>query len=113
MSKLLLLFFLLTAIFLFLHVKLVVIDGRSMEPTLHDRQLCVLLEGVPYHVGDVVGAIDPDELAVVKRVAALDSGGVTLLGDNLAVSVDSRKYGKLKFDRILGVVIVIPWAPSV
>jgi nickel-type superoxide dismutase maturation protease len=71
------------------------VTGDSMLPALSpgDR-LLVLRAGRPA-VGDVVAVTDP-RLAtrtMVKRVAAVDARGITVLGDNPPASTDSRDLG--------------------
>jgi nickel-type superoxide dismutase maturation protease len=79
-------------------VDVVQVRGRSMLPTLRpgDR-LVVVRSSRPARVGDVVLALDPRDAAreLVKRVAAVGPRGVTLHGDNPALSTDGRTFGSL------------------
>lgn len=76
----------------------VVVSGRSMRPTLEpgDR---LLVEAWTYRrrpprVGEIVLATDPrvPRRELIKRVAALDDGALTIRGDGVA-STDSRAFG--------------------
>jgi signal peptidase I len=76
------------------------VRGRSMVPTLQpgDR---LLVETWTYRrrqpqIGDVVVTPDPRSPAreIVKRVAAVEDGEVTLRGD-AARSTDSRRFGSV------------------
>jgi signal peptidase I len=76
------------------------VSGRSMTPTLEpgDR---LLVESWTYRrrsprVGEVVVAPDPraPDRELVKRVAAVEAGQVTLRGDS-AKSTDSRRFGSV------------------
>ncbi len=59
------------------------------------------------HPGDVVIAARPqDGFLVVKRVARVDAGAVFLLGDNREESLDSRDYGPVPIESIMGRVIL-------
>jgi hypothetical protein len=76
----------------------VVVRGRSMAPTLRpgDRLLILRLSRPP-RVGEVVLAPDPrdDGRELVKRVVAAGALGVTLHGDNPALSADARRFGSV------------------
>jgi signal peptidase I len=118
---------------------LVTIDGRSMEPSLHDgdRVLVWRTSADRIRRGEIVIVAEPRSIfaaaqggpgLTVKRVAAcagdpvpemtrtdhlapgfadgcgrtVPSGTVVLLGDNPAESIDSRHYGPVPSDLILG-----------
>jgi nickel-type superoxide dismutase maturation protease len=56
-------------------------------------------------VGDIVVASRPDrpEITMIKRVAAIEGDGrLILLGDNPASSTDSRFFGPIALQNILG-----------
>ncbi len=102
--------------------------GPSMEPTLFpgDRVVVDLraLRGRAPRVGDVVVVLGPHDLAMVKRVApppdptadpagsGVENGLVWVVGDNAADSVDSRTFGPVPRERLLGVVRWRYWPPS-
>ena len=73
---------------------IVEVRGRSMAPTLlpGDR---LLVARVPPRRGDVVLAADPRAPGreLVKRVARLDRGEISLRGDNPSASTDGRSFG--------------------
>ncbi len=93
--------------------------GQSMVPSLYpgdevlvDRQAYV--SRLPA-VGDLVVAMHPGRpgLKIVKRVVAITKGGsetsassntYTLLGDNPSASTDSRSFGNLPDQMIIGKV---------
>ncbi len=79
------------------------VEGDSMRPTLEpgDRLVCV----PPWRLraGDVVALRDPrDGRLLVKRVVAIDASGVTVAGDNPGASTDSRTFGVVGRDRVIG-----------
>lgn len=87
------------------------VSGDSMEPAIRhgDRVLARRVSGVDVHIGQVIVAevavwSDTPEL-VVKRVVAVADGHVVLAGDNPAASRDSRHFGPVPFDRVIGVVV--------
>ena len=73
------------------------VRGDSMRPTLlpGDRLLVVRLARP--REGDVVVVADPrwPDRALVKRVAAVAPGRLTVVGDNEAASTDSAVFGPL------------------
>ncbi len=93
--------------------------GDSMYPTLRSGQFVLVLRtGIFYRQirhGEVV-VISMDDAMIVKRVALLPGevdpdgyripeGYVYVLGDNLARSYDSREFGPVPIDRVVGKVI--------
>ncbi len=96
-------------------VDLVEVRGRSMLPTLRpgDR-LVVIRSRRDVRVGDVVLALDPRDAGreLVKRVAAVAPGGVTLHGDNRGLSTDGRTFGSLPAGAIRWRVVGRCWPPD-
>lgn len=96
-------------------VDVVQVRGRSMLPTLQpgDR-LIVVRTHRPPRVGEVVLALDPRDAAreLVKRVAAVGPAGVTLHGDNAALSTDGRTFGSLPAHAIRWRVVARCWPPD-
>ncbi len=87
------------------------IAGWSMAPALSDGDEVVVRPGAQRHVtvGDLVLAKHPyqRDVHIVKRVARItDDGRYYLLGDNPHESTDSRAFGALRPERILGKVIL-------
>ena len=76
-----------------------------MEPTLHEGDWLVVapLTRAPRR-GEIVLARDPRdrERLVLKRVAAVDDGHCTLLGDRPDASTDSREFGPVALGDVLG-----------
>lgn len=85
-----------------------------MAPTLlPGDQLLVRRLRRPPRVGEVVLAADPRDSSreLVKRVAAVDPGGVTLLGDDRAQSTDAREFGAVPVESVRWSAIVRYWPP--
>ena len=87
------------------------VQGRSMVPTLSPGQQ-VLVNPTAYRdrhpqTGDVVVARHPHQtdLVVIKRVGRVDSSALQLLGDNPQQTTDSRDYGPVPIDCLLGQVV--------
>ena len=85
----------------------VVVEGRSMEPTLEagDRLLLVRpLRGRRPRVGDIVAATDPRPggRLLIKRVASVQGDRVLIEGDNQSSSTDSGDFGPVDRRAIVG-----------
>ena len=93
----------------------VAVRGRSMAPALlpGDRLIVRRRHSGP-RVGDVVVVRDPrqPDRELIKRVAAVDGGRVTLLGDNPAGSTDAREFGLVAAGGVRWGVVVRYWPPS-
>lgn len=112
------------------------ISGRSMLPALEPEQLVLVFKAAyglhaPWRgasggasggyilrwasprAGDIVAATSPvTGLPVVKRVGPgqLSGNRVFLSGDNPAESTDSRSYGPVPVESVIGRVILLrPW----
>jgi nickel-type superoxide dismutase maturation protease len=88
------------------------VRGTSMEPALPDGSL-VLVDPAAYRsrppaAGDVVLARHPfvRDLRLIKRVAETRDGRVTLVGDRVDASTDSRDFGALRLDHVMGRVVL-------
>ena len=102
------------------------IKGESMEPTFHDGMF-VLVKCYPLiwrgpHRGEIIILRDNDGYKVMKRIAkvpgeldtispstrnprqVLGSNEYLVIGDNAAKSADSRFYGPVKKNQIIGIV---------
>jgi signal peptidase I len=95
--------------------------GHSMEPAIHDGNVLVislLSYGlrVPFRQSYLVrwGQPKPEEIVVfytpsgelaVKRCVSLSGEAFTAEGDNKLVSYDSRSYGPVPLDNIIGKVL--------
>jgi nickel-type superoxide dismutase maturation protease len=83
--------------------------GNSMAPLLKQGDE-VLLDPHAYRkhhpeIGEIVVARHPHsaDFKIVKRVAFVDEdGGCFLVGDNRAASEDSRKFGVVSAEHLLG-----------
>lgn len=83
------------------------VSGHSMMPTLIPNQQ-ILVSSLPFlifkpEVGDIVAFKDEGKF-IVKRVKKVVGGSLQVLGDN---KKDSKEYGWIKKERILGKVIHI------
>jgi nickel-type superoxide dismutase maturation protease len=97
----------------------VVVEGGSMEPTLYAGERLLirgkLLGGASRIVrGDIAVVPDPREPSrlLVKRVGSVVADRLYLVGDNPEASTDSRVFGAVERDAILGRVISRYWPPE-
>lgn len=105
-------------VYLFFRVTLA--KGASMEPTLYDGELHLISRWTQPEVGDIVVLEDPDaDKLIIKRITAGEGDFVTynqgervlgpleyfVEGDNRDWSVDSRYFGPITGDAIVGVLV--------
>ena len=89
-----------------------IISGHSMEPTLKTKDT-VLVSFLPYlfstpKKGDIVAIKDPrDNKVLIKRITNIENNTYFIEGDNKQHSTDSRKFGMIGRDLIIGKVISI------
>ena len=86
------------------NLKLRRVVGDSMLPTFRAGQLIALARISSPHVGDVV-MIRHDGLEKLKRIARIDGVRVYVLGDNPDASTDSRQFGWIGVESIIGKVV--------
>lgn len=84
--------------------------GKSMEPEYLDGQVVLVSKRAVksgFREKDVVVALDPrDGRLILKRVERISETGVTLVGDNLPESTDSRTFGLVQKANIIGKVVM-------
>jgi len=81
--------------------------GHSMEPTLRGNQV-VIASSFPYFFGnpsisDVV--VLQHEKCIIKRIAKIKENKIFVVGDNISKSTDSRSFGWIDKNKIIGKVI--------
>lgn len=84
------------------------IIGPSMEPTLGNGECWLVRRRQRYRPGDIVLLWHPvrEHLLVVKRVVRCETGGYWVQGDNPAYSDDSRAFGLVPAERLLGRLVL-------
>ena len=82
-----------------------VVRGLSMAPNLGygDELLIRYTENVA--VGDVI-VFRREGQKDVKRIESITDEGIYVLGDNAMASLDSRTYGRISPDRVIGKAIL-------
>ena len=78
-----------------------------MRPTLEPGDRVLLLRTRRTRPGDLVVVPDPRQprRMMVKRVVAASPSGVTIKGDNLEASTDSRQFGAVPRASVRGRVV--------
>lgn len=102
-----LLIFLFSSLIILLSIsnfKLAKVSGHSMDTTLADGDILIICKTASPKLNDIV-SVKLDDGYVVKRIAELNDSEMYLLGDNSAVSYDSRYYGYVPVSKLDGVVI--------
>jgi nickel-type superoxide dismutase maturation protease len=85
------------------------IIGHSMQPQIKDGQ-SVLVSNIPYwfktpQINDIVAFKDHSNEFLIKRITKIQNEKYFIEGDNKEDSLDSRKFGFINRDKIIGEVI--------
>lgn len=82
----------------------VIVEGPSMLPSLAPGERLLVRKTLQLRIGDVVVIRDPAVPArlLIKRVVILGPSGIEVAGDNPGVSRDSRIFGTITYDQVLG-----------
>jgi nickel-type superoxide dismutase maturation protease len=85
-----------------------------MEPTLEPGDRLVVITSARLRSGQVVAVADPrgSGRLLVKRVESVRDGEVELLGDNPAASTDSRHFGAVRNDQVVGTALYRYFPPK-
>lgn len=79
-----------------------------MAPTLRAGDFLLVSKTQNFLIGDLV-VVNQNESKLVKRVVDEDLGQVWLSGDNVKESNDSRNFGWVDKNQIVGKVIFCYW----
>ncbi len=82
---------------------------RSMEPSIAEGSYAVVnCLARRFAPGDVVVLRNPEGGSVlIKRIGRIAGGRLFVVGDNSAASRDSRSFGAVKPDSVLGKVVLV------
>jgi len=81
-----------------------------MAPLLNSGDVVIVQPSAMFAVGDVVLAEHPfrSGVKILKRIAQIEQDGrLHLVGDNPDESTDSRTFGKVPSEQVLGRVVAI------
>ncbi|MCF8554517.1 MAG: S26 family signal peptidase [Candidatus Nanopelagicales bacterium] len=88
--------------------RMAVVSGLSMIPTLAPGERLLVRNDGPIVLGDIV-VFERESQFDVKRVLHIEAEGIFVQGDNDLVSTDSRTYGFIPFDDVVGTVTFRLW----
>jgi nickel-type superoxide dismutase maturation protease len=90
---------------------LAAVSGASMVPAYYDGDTVLVRYGAPVRPGDAVLARDPRERGriLIKRAIRRQDGGWWLLADNPYAPGDSRQFGAVADELVLGRVVARLW----
>lgn len=90
------------------------VHGESMTPTLLAGDRLLAVRARHPRSGWLVAVADPREpqRLLVKKVAAVEVGGIRLVGENVAASTDSRHFGLVEPATLSGRVVYRYWPPE-
>ena len=81
------------------------VAGNSMSPTLENGSAVLIKPSTDFQIGDIVLANHPfkQSVKILKRInSVLPEGTYYLTGDNPAESTDSRTFGSIKGNDMIG-----------
>jgi nickel-type superoxide dismutase maturation protease len=84
------------------------VEGDSMLPTLKNGGEVLVKTGEKLQIGDIVIANHPfkKSVVIIKRIEKIStSGKLFLVGDNPSESTDSRSFGEISAESIIGKVV--------
>ena len=85
------------------------VNGQSMEPTFSQGNLIIISRIMTPRATDVV-VVQTQYGEMLKRIVKFDeSGQIWVEGDNKEASTDSREYGWLPANSVVGKVIFKVW----
>lgn len=85
-----------------------IIEGESMIPTLNPGDAVLVAPKARLAIGDILVAKHPykTSVTIVKRLTEiLPDGALILKGDNPLDSTDSRSFGSISADNVIGKVV--------
>jgi len=84
-----------------------VVEGTSMEPTVLPGDRLLVVRRPRPRVGDIVALADPrnGRRLLLKRLTVAVGGELTVEGDNREWSTDSRAFGPVAGEGLLGRVV--------
>ncbi|MBO84078.1 MAG: peptidase S24 [Deltaproteobacteria bacterium] len=81
------------------------VRGRSMSPALPDGTTVLAAHRTPVEGSIVVAQLPESGQVIVKRVVRIEADGRLFLRGDGEITTDSRDYGALPADAVLGVVV--------
>lgn len=81
-----------------------------MEPTFKESDVLIISKNAYWFSdpskGDVI-TFNKNGKALVKRIKKIENDSLFVLGDNIDNSIDSRNFGNISKDSVIGKVIIM------
>ena len=90
-------------------LKLMRIHGNSMIPYIKPKDYILIWKfgfRIKIKIDDVI-VFRKDNTVMIKRVFEINENEIFVMGDNKRESTDSRLYGSISYDMVIGKVIRI------
>ncbi len=89
--------------------KTAIVRGDSMLPTLKDSEIVFFKKYIKgkslLKVGQIVIFYHPlKNIKLIKRISYISKNSVGVFGDNIEHSDDSRKFGLINNEKVIGIV---------
>ncbi|CAN5149122.1 hypothetical protein BH11PAT1_BH11PAT1_0590 [soil metagenome] len=90
-----------------LPIRKFVIQEKSMEPTYYQGDTVLVYSWFNiFKKNDIIVFADQKtEKTFIKRIKQINEGEILVEGDNKNMSIDSRHFGPIKMEQIIGRVI--------
>ena len=90
-----------------LPLKLFRVADDSMLPSIHDGDYVLVFTWAShFNKGDIIVLLHPtDAIPIVKRISGIYGGRYFVIGDNKSQSNDSRSFGNVGKEDIIGKVL--------
>lgn len=88
--------------------RMAVVSGLSMIPTLAPGERLLVRTDGPIVIGDIV-VFERESRFDIKRILRIEADGIFVQGDNDLVSTDSRTYGVIPHEEVIGVATYRLW----
>ncbi len=80
------------------------VAGNSMIPALKDGQIIIASTLKPPSAGSIV-VFRHENKEKIKRVKSISNDKIEVIGDNIGASTDSRDFGLIEIDYVIGTVL--------
>lgn len=84
------------------------VSGNSMEPAIHEKDIIFVVHKslAHFNIGNVV-LFKKNSMLMVKRIKKVKMNEFEVEGDNISQSTDSRNFGPIRENEIIGRVVKI------
>ena len=84
------------------------VKGNSMSPCLKEGDILIVKKTKKVKIRDIIALTNPqDQRTIVKRIIKIEDHKFFVQGDNESASTDSRDFGLIERDNIIGKIVAI------